>query len=95
MLLLKHFNQTRKSYPIETEVYYKSFTAPFSECFNQTFLDIRNRPHRTKPGGRRKLWFILFTPEFFDDPEYSARLRNNQLQQQKHSPTWPVTEKTH
>jgi hypothetical protein len=52
MLLLEHFNQTGKSYPIETEVYYKSAAAPFSECFNQTFLDIRNRPHRSKYGGR-------------------------------------------
>jgi len=70
LLLLKHFNQTRKSYPIETEVYYKSFTAPFSECFNQTFLDIRNRPYRTKSGGRRKLRIILLAPEFLDDPQY-------------------------
>jgi hypothetical protein len=50
MLLLMHFNQTRKSNPIEKKVYYKSFIAPFSECFNQTFLDIRNRPPRAKPG---------------------------------------------
>jgi len=34
MLLLKHFNQTGKSYLIETEVYNKSATTPFSECFN-------------------------------------------------------------
>ena len=72
MLLLKHFNQTGKSYPIETEVYYKSAATPFSECFNQAFLDIRNRPHCSKPGGRRKLRIVFLSAELFNDSEHFA-----------------------
>ena len=42
LLLLIYFNKNQKNYPIEKEVYYKSTAAPFTECFNQTFLDIWN-----------------------------------------------------
>lgn len=50
IVFLEYFNQPRKSHLIETEVYYQPFIAPFSECFNQTFLDIRNRSHGAKYG---------------------------------------------
>lgn len=92
---MTHFNQTRKRRSLETEVYYKSFAAPFSECFNQTLLDIWNRSPCTKPGGGRKLWFVLLFAELFDDPEHSARSRDYQLQQQEHRSTSSSDEKAH
>lgn len=36
-----HFNKNqKKNHPLEKEVYYQFIVAPFSECFDQTFLDI-------------------------------------------------------